>query len=48
MTLLLLLKVSELHCKRFADEILKNLIRRLKRNLEPLLEWCKFNKFNLN
>ena len=55
-TLLLLLKVSELHCKMFADdttfaiadELLKNLIRRLKKNLEPLLEWCKFNKFNLN
>jgi hypothetical protein len=39
MTLLLLLKVSELHCKMFADdttfaiadELLKNLIRRLKK-----------------
>jgi hypothetical protein len=31
-----------------ADELLKNLIRRLKKNLEPLLEWCKFNKFNLS
>ena len=48
--------ISELVCKMFADdttlvdadEQLETLIRRFKKKLEPLLEWCKFNKLDLN
>ena len=46
----------ELKCKMFADDTtlydsdkdLKILISRFSKKLEPLLEWCEFNKLDLN
>ena len=31
-----------------ADSQLDILIRRFKKRLEPLIDWCKFNKLDLN
>ena len=46
----------KLKCKMFADDTtlydsdkdLQTLLNRFTKNLEPLLEWCEFNKLDLN
>ena len=48
--------IMELKCKMFADDTtfydsdkdLTTLIGRFSKKLEPLLEWCEFNKLDLN
>jgi len=48
--------ILELYCKMFADDTtlldadsqLDILISRFKKRLEPLIDWCKFNKLDLN